>query len=97
MAGTDWQVYIMPGDPNQGSVWAGSYTERPTVEIEGSTIIITSNDDDEPVAIVSMMTALNVLVCREEHLKDDPRDRQMSETVQKMEEQIQGVPQTDES
>ena len=88
MADSDWHVYAMPADPRMGSVWCGSYAERPGIEVDGSAVIIDSDDPDETVTVISLVNVCDVLVARQHHLEDDPRETQVQETIEKMAQNV---------
>lgn len=90
MAEEDWHVYTMPADPRAGSVWCGSFAERPEITIDGSAVIIMSDNDDETMTVISLMTSLNILVARKHHLDDDPRETQVQETISDMARKVEG-------
>jgi hypothetical protein len=85
-----WHVYAMPADPRMGSVWCGSYADRPGVEIDGSAVIIDSDEDSETITIISLVNVCDVLIARKHHLEDDPRDAMNKEAIDQMARSIEG-------
>jgi hypothetical protein len=62
----------MPSDPNQGVVRSGQLRNKPTIEESGSgnSLWILSDDDDDPVLVVSMLNCLSVLVAQKKHVDE---------------------------
>lgn len=70
MSDQDWRIYIMPTDPNQGVVRTGQYPIKPTLEETDNALWITTEDDDDPVLVVSLYGCMSVLVARREHIEE---------------------------
>lgn len=61
----------MPTDPNTGVVRSGQYPTKPTLEESesGNSVWVTTDDDDDPVLIVSMLNCMSVLVAQQQHIE----------------------------
>lgn len=70
MSDQDWRIYVMPTDPNQGAVRTGPYSTKPILEETDNALWITTDNDDDPILVVSMYGCMSVLVARKEHIDE---------------------------
>ena len=62
----------MPVDPNQGVIRSGQYPSKPSLEESesGQSIWITTDDEDDPVLVVSLMNCTSILVAQKRHIDE---------------------------
>lgn len=74
----------MPTDPNQGVVRTGSYANKPTLEETESALWVTTDDDDDPILVVSLYGCMSVLIARKDHIEEiEKAEREAAEQNQR--------------